>query len=502
MSVLVIDVGTSGLRAAIVNDDSTLGVVCYEEFAPSTPAPGMVEFDAMAMKQAVLRVARTAMASESQTHAAQTRAAQTRAAQIRAIGITNQRASTIAWRKSTGEPLGPAIGWQDLRTIFDCIMAKTNHSISLQPNQTATKAAWMLNNYVSDEAERASEDICIGTVDSWVVSVLTQGAVHATDVSNAAITGLSHSDGQTWNTNVMSILGLHAHQFATIVPSSGFIGHATALDGAPPIMSMVGDQQASLVGQGCISPGKTKITFGTGGMLDVFIGSQPPVRAQRSTGGTFPIVAFSTSTEIFYGAEAIMLSAGTNIEWLRDDMQLVSTAAQTDEIAATCATTEGVVYVPALLGLGTPHWDYGARGTLLGITRGTTRAHIVRAVLEGVAHRGVDLVDAAQVDTGLEITELRIDGGMSRNASFVQALADASGRTVRVSPVTEATTLGAGFLAGVAAGVWNSFEEPCGATQPASIVAPLGNPGVSRQQWGEAISRARSWIPDLSALDF
>lgn len=502
MSVLVIDVGTSGLRAAIVNDDSTLGVVCYEEFAPSTPAPGMVEFDAMAMKQAVLRVARTAMASESQTHAAQTRAAQTRAAQIRAIGITNQRASTIAWRKSTGEPLGPAIGWQDLRTIFDCIMAKTNHSISLQPNQTATKAAWMLNNYVSDEAERASEDICIGTVDSWVVSVLTQGAVHATDVSNAAITGLSHSDGQTWNTNVMSILGLHAHQFATIVPSSGFIGHATALDGAPPIMSMVGDQQASLVGQGCISPGKTKITFGTGGMLDVFIGSQPPVRAQRSTGGTFPIVAFSTSTEIFYGAEAIMLSAGTNIEWLRDDMQLVSTAAQTDEIAATCATTEGVVYVPALLGLGTPHWDYGARGTLLGITRGTTRAHIVRAVLEGVAHRGVDLVDAAQIDTGLEITELRIDGGMSRNASFVQALADASGRTVRVSPVTEATTLGAGFLAGVAAGVWNSFEEPCGATQPASIVAPLGNPGVSRQQWGEAISRARSWIPDLSALDF
>ena len=492
MSVLVIDVGTSGLRAAIVNDDSTLGLVCYEEFAPSTPTPGMVEFDAAAMKQAVLRVARTAMASVSRLHSAQ----------IDAIGITNQRASTIAWRRSTGEPLGPAIGWQDLRTIFDCIMAKTNHSIALQPNQTATKAAWMLNNYVPDEAERASEDICIGTVDSWVVSVLTKGAVHATDVSNAAVTGLSHSDGQSWNTDVMSILGLHAHQFPTILPSSGFIGHATALDGALPIMSMVGDQQASLVGQGCISPGRTKITFGTGGMLDVFIGSQPPARAQRSTGGTFPIVAFSTSTEIFYGAEAIMLSAGTNIEWLRDDMQLVSTAAQTDEIAATCTTTEGVVYVPALLGLGTPHWDYGARGTLLGITRGTTRAHIVRAVLEGVAHRGVDLVDAAQIDTGLEITELRIDGGMSRNATFVQALADASGRTVRVSLVTEATTMGAGFLAGVAAGVWSSLEESCGATQPASIVVPLGNPGVSRQQWGEAISRARSWIPDLSALDF
>ncbi|MSO59517.1 MAG: hypothetical protein EXQ63_04240 [Ilumatobacteraceae bacterium] len=487
MSVLVIDVGTSGLRAAIVNHDSTLGQVCYEEFAPSTPAPGMVEFDATAMKQAVLGVARTALASASQIHA---------------VGITNQRASTIAWRKSTGEPLGPAIGWQDLRTIFDCIMAKTNHSIALQPNQTATKAAWMLNNYITDEAERASEDICIGTVDSWVVSVLTRGTVHATDASNAAVTGLSDSGGQTWNSGVMKILGLHEHQFATIVSSSGFIGNATELDGAPPIMSMVGDQQASLVGQGCISSGKTKITFGTGGMLDVFIGSQPPVRAQRSTGGTFPIVAFSTSQEIFYGAEAIMLSAGTNIEWLRDDMQLVSSAAQTDEVAATCATTEGVVYVPALLGLGTPHWDYGARGTLLGITRGTTRAHVVRAVLEGVAHRGVDLVDAAQVDTGLDVTELRIDGGMSRNATFVQALADASGREVRVSPITEATTLGAGFLAGVAAGVWSSLEEPCNAIEPASIVAPLGNPGVSRQQWAEAISRARSWIPDLSALDF
>ncbi len=487
MAILVIDVGTSGLRAAIINNDATLGLVCHEEFAPSTPAPGMVEFDAQAMKQAVLRVARTVAASVSK---------------VEAVGITNQRASTIAWRKSTSEPLGPAIGWQDLRTVFDCIMTKTNHSVALQPNQTATKAAWMLNNYVSDAAERASEDICIGTVDSWVVSVLTGGVVHATDPSNAAVTGLSNSGGQTWNPDVMNILGLHTHQFATIVPSSGFIGHATELVGAPPIMSMIGDQQASLVGQGCISSGKTKITFGTGGMLDVFIGSQPPKRAERSTGGTFPIVAFSTSTEIFYGAEAIMLSAGTNIEWLRDDMQLVSSAAQTHEVAATCSTAEGVVYVPALLGLGTPHWDYGARGTLLGITRGTTRSHIVRAVLEGVAHRGVDLVDAAQVDTGLDITELRIDGGMSRNATFVQALADASGRKVCVSPVTEATTLGAGFLAGVAAGVWKTLDEPCSAAEPASVIAPLGNPGVSRQQWAEAISRARSWIPDLSALDF
>jgi glycerol kinase len=342
----------------------------------------------------------------------------------------------------------------------------------------------------------------MGTVESWIVWNLTQGKHHVTDHTNAAVTGLTVPTGTAWNQNVIDVLKLHTHQLPRIVDTMGYIGDATDLPGAPPIHAMVGDQQGSLVGQGCISPGMTKITFGTGGMLNVFTGERAPDSARRNEGGTFPIVAFSNNGALSYATEAIMLSAGTNIEWLRDDMGLISSSSESHDIASQCDSTEGVAYVPALLGLGTPFWDYGARGSIFGITRGTTRAHIVRAVLEGVAHRGVDLVDAAEKDSGLPITELRIDGGMSRNPTFVQSLANASGRPVRVSPITEATTLGAGFLAGTAAGQWSHLEEATNAISGATLVTPLGTPGISRQQWGEAVSRSRSWIPDLSALDF
>jgi glycerol kinase len=237
-------------------------------------------------------------------------------------------------------------------------------------------------------------------------------------------------------------------------------------------------------------------------MLNTFVGSNAPTAAQRSAAGTFPIVAYSDSHGLRYGTEAIMLAAGTNIEWLRDDMGLIASAKDSHDIASQVDTSDGVVYVPALLGLGTPHWDYGARGAFFGITRGSTRAHLVRAVLEGIAHRGVDLIDASEKDSGLPIPEVRIDGGMSRNPTFVQALADASGRTVRVSPLTEATTLGAGFLAGVGIGQWSHLAEAAESISGAQIYEPLGTPGVSRQQWSEAVSRTTSWIPDLSALDF
>ena len=486
MRTLVIDVGTSGLRAAIVHDDASVTDLHHEEFVASTPAPGMVEFDAEAMWKAVLRVAVKAMNGTP----------------VDAVGITNQRASTIGWRRSTGMPIGPAIGWQDLRTVGDCIMARINHGFALAPNQSATKIAWMLNNHLADDAARSDDDILFGTVDSWLTWKLTGGAAHVIDHTNAAVTGLTVADGSEWNATVLGALGVHAHQLPVIVPTSGHIANASELPGAPPITALVGDQQASLVGQGCITPGSAKITFGTGGMLDMFVGPDAPANARRGAGGTFPIVAYSTPSGHFYGVEGIMLSAGTNVEWLRDDMGLISTPEESDSIAAGVASTDGVVYVPALLGLGTPHWDYGARGALFGITRGTTRAHIVRAVLEGIAHRGVDLLDAAEADTGIRVPTVNIDGGMSRNTTFVQALADAAGRPVTVSPVTEATTLGAGLLAGTAVGQWPDLVEACSRIGGFRTVTPLGAPGVSRQQWGEAVSRARAWIPDLSALDF
>lgn len=481
LSILVIDVGTSGLRAGIVRQDGAITNLNYEPFAPSTPFAGLVEFDAVAMREAVLRVANKSLLASGP---------------VDAVGITNQRASTIVWDSTTGLPIGPALGWQDLRTVMECITARAEHGFVLAPNQSATKAAWMLKNYAVDDRR----NIRIGTVDTWIAFVLSKGELHVTDTSNAAVTGLLSPDTLQWSPRALELMQIDIEMLPRVVTTSGVVGNATALPGAPPIASLVGDQQASLIGQGCITPGSTKITFGTGGMLDVFTGTRPSISGQRGAHGTFPIVAYSDASGVQWGAEAIMLSAGTNIEWLRDDIQLIDSAEQSELVASQVETSDGVVYVPALFGLGTPHWDYGARGALFGITRGTNRGHIVRAVLEGIAHRGADLVDAAVGDTGMAINALRIDGGMSRNQVFVQALANASQRPIEVSPVTEATTLGAGFLAGVAVGTWTSLAQAVTTWKPAKIVEP--NEVLDRGQWQHAVAKARGWIPALSSLDF
>ncbi len=237
---------------------------------------------------------------------------------------------------------------------------------------------------------------------------------------------------------------------------------------------MAGDQQASLIGQGCTRPGLAKVTFGTGGMLDCCVGDRRPEFARRGRPGTFPIAAWQRRGRITWGVEAIMLSAGSCVEWLRDDLGIIADAAESDAVAASCDDTGDVWFVPALLGMGTPVWDFGARGTFVGITRGTGRPEMVRAVLEGIAHRGADLLEAAESDTGLAIPALRVDGGMSANTTFVTALADAVGRPVEVSPVLEATTLGAAYLAGMALGVWADEEEVAEAWTPAHVVEPGG----------------------------
>ncbi|HEX6418469.1 MAG TPA: FGGY-family carbohydrate kinase, partial [Acidimicrobiales bacterium] len=275
---------------------------------------------------------------------------------------------------------------------------------------------------------------------------------------------------------------------------------ASALAGAPPIAALAGDQQASLVGQGCVRPGLAKVTFGTGGMLDVCVGPDRPAFARQGGHGTFPIVAWRRHGATTWGVEAIMLAAGANVEWLRDDLGIIDTVERSHEVAAACETTDGVVYVPALLGLGTPRWDYGARGTLLGITRGTGRPQLVRAVLEGVAQRAADLVEATEADTGLAIPRLRVDGGMSDNPTFVQAVADATQRPVEVSPEREATTLGAGFLAGLAAGTWSGWDELAATWRPRAVVEPARE--LDRDRWREAVERSAGWEPDLSAITF
>jgi len=510
-SILVIDVGTSGLRAGIVRDDARIDALHYREFAPRTPFPGLVEFDAAELAQHVLDVARAALEVGGP---------------VAAVGITNQRASTIVWDRRTGQPLGPALGWQDLRTVNECIVARSEHGLALAPNQTATKAASILASAIGnrDAISSRAHDVCIGTVDSWIVWTLTRGAMHVTDHSNAAVTGLCEitaSSDPMWHERACSALGIPIDMLANIVTSSGVIGEASALPGSPVIASIVGDQQASLLGQSCVRPNMVKSTFGTGGMMNVCLDGRAPADSARTTNGTFPIVAWSrnsastSSTEIVWGAEAIMLSAGTNIEWLRDDLALIASASESHDVAQGCPTTEGVVFVPALLGLGTPRWDYGARGTLLGLTRGSTRSHVVRAVLEGIAHRGADLLESLTRDhpsldraeirnAEIRNAEIRIDGGMSRNPTFVQSLADATGRTISVSPVTEATTLGAAYLAGLAVGTWSDLDDIEALWSPMVSVDP--DPSIDRdekrREWAKAVTRAAEWIPDLSALDF
>lgn len=480
MSVLVVDVGTSGVRAAIVRDDGTVTDSHHVPVLPRSPMPGLVEFDAQEMATAVRGVASAALELGGP---------------VQAVGIANQRASTIVWDRRTGEPVGPGIGWQDLRTVGECLVLQ-GQGISLAPNLSATKIAALL----APIPESEHSHLCFGTVDSWVAWTLSNGALHVTDPTNAALTGLRSTHDDTWDQKVLDALHIPADILPTVVDTSGVCGELSALAGSPTLGALAGDQQASLIGQGCVEPGQAKITFGTGGMLDLCTGTQPPTVTKRGEAGTFPIVTRSKGGNKHWGLEAVMLAAGTNVEWLRDDLGIITSAAESDEVAASCTTTDGVVYVPALLGLGTPWWDYGARGTLLGVTRGTGRPELVRAVLEGIAQRGADLLDAAQRDSGLTIDELRVDGGMSDNTTFLQALANATARPIAVSPEREATTLGAGYFAGIAAGVWRDEVETAGLFAPRCTVEPTDV--LDRKRWKQAVEKAKGWYPELSGLDF
>lgn len=478
--ILVVDVGTSSLRAAVVGPDGHVGHVHHRPLLPDSPAPGLVEFDGALMAATVLELARAAAAEGGP---------------ITAVGITNQRASTLLWDRATGEPVAPGLGWQDLRTI-GTVLELSGEGIHVAPNLSATKAHAIWDAVDPDR----SRDLCIGTVDSWVAWTLSGGGLHVTDPTNAALTGLRTPDQSAWDQRVLDRLRLPAEALPRVVDSVGVIGEATALDGAPPIAGMAGDQQASLAGQGCFRRGQAKATFGTGGMLDVLLGADRPAFERRGPAGGFPIVTWGRDGALTWGVEAAMLSAGTSVEWLRDDLGILADAAESDAVAAACDDSEGVWFVPALLGLGAPRWDYGARGTLLGVSRGSGRPQIVRAVLEGVAHRGADLLAAAEADGEVAIEALRVDGGMSDNATFVQALADATQRRIEVSPEREATTLGAAYLAGLATGVWADTDELAGLWSPRAVVEPART--LDRERWAEAVRRAERWIPELSGLDF
>ena len=498
-AVLVVDVGSSSVRAGIVRPNGTVEHVRHAALATSAPAPGLAELDGAHLAAAVVELATGVLAERGP---------------VAAVGIATQRATALVWDRRTGAPVAPAIGWQDLRTVVACLVLQAD-GIRLAPNMSATKIAAILDAVDPDRARAEAGELCAGTVDSWVAWVLAGGpegaggGLHVTDATNAAVTGMlaagDASRWDTWDPRVLAALRIPEPVLPSVVDSCGVLGEASALPGSPPICALIGDQQASLVGQGCTRPGLAKATFGTGGMLDLCTGAEAPVHAARQASGTFPIVAWRRGGELTWGSEAIMLTAGACVDWLRDDLGLVASAAETEALAAQRETTGGVWFVPALMGMGTPVWDFGARGALVGLTLGSGRAEIARAVLEGVAHRGADLLEAAEADSEKTVPTLRVDGGMSANGVFVRALANACLRPVELSAEREATTLGAGLLAGVAVGVVSGTDEIADSYRPRAVVEPTLTETAHRElraRWLEARERAVHTIPELSGIDF
>jgi glycerol kinase len=490
ISILVIDVGSSAVRAGVVRPDGVVEARHEVGISPDRPFPGLVELDGAALAEAVLGAAQATLAEVGE---------------VSGVGVTNQRGTTIVWDATTGAPIGPALSWQDLRTAGTCLELQAE-GLRLAPNESATKLGWLLDTYDPSR----SRDLRFGTIDTWVTWQLTGGRAHVTDPSNAAVSGLLPTEdvlagksGLMWDQERLDRFRVPEGCMPTLVASSGALAEATALAGSPPIYSLVGDQQASLIGQGCVQPGQAKATFGTGAFLDVNIGGSPPPfgpHGKSGERGCFPIIAWERDGLLTWGVEAVMLSAGTALSWLVEDLGILSSPAESAEVAGGCTDTGDVFFVPALIGLGTPNWDFGARSLLIGMTSGTGRPEVVRAVLRGIAQRGADLLEAAEVDAGQIVARLRVDGGMAANPVFVQELADACQRPIEVATETEATSLGAGFLAGLAAGVWSSYEDVAALAQPRSVVEPAREDRRSR--WKDALSRSERWIPDLSALKF
>lgn len=534
MSVLVIDAGTSSLRVAGVSESGEILARRSVPSHPDRPADGLAELDAQMLAAAALEMAADVL--DEMRSAGR---------EAQAIGIANQRATTILWDKGTGLPVGPALSWQDLRTLGDCLVLQAE-GLRLAPNESATKLAWLLGQVASttsgagnsstastantantsqtanaanipNAANTAATDhiagtspaagianLRFGTLDAWLVWQLTQGTCHVTDHTNAGLTGLMLPEGSGWDMTTAEHLGIPAEVLPQIVPSVGVVGEATALPGSLPIAALLGDQQSSLAGLGCLTEGTGKATFGTGTAVDICLGYRRAEFERRGENGTFPIICRTeislSEAAITWGVEALDLSAGTNVAWLGEQWGLFKNPADSEALAASCESTDGVVFVPALEGLGAPQWDFGARGTFLGLTRGTEACHMARAVLEGVAYRGAELLKAAEVDGKTRLKSLRIDGGMSRNKVFAQALANAAERPIEIAKDPEATSLGAAYLAGYATGIWQSLEEIARLSQPAQIIDPTAPPDWNR--WQAAITQSLRWEESLSEISF
>jgi glycerol kinase len=492
--VVAVDQGTTGSTVLVFDRQGRVVGRAYSEFRQHYPRPGWVEHDPEEIWRVTLRVLRQAC-----------RRARVRARDVVALGITNQRETTVLWDRQTGKPVERAIVWQDRRTAPACEemrargleeVFRRKTGLVLDPYFSGTKLRWLLEN-VPGAAERARRgELAFGTIDSWLVWKLTGGAVHATDPTNASRTLLYDIHAGTWDEELCGLLDVPASVLPEVRPSSGELAATErAILGAPvPIAGIAGDQQSALFGQGCVERGMAKNTYGTGCFLLLNTGAD----AVTSRHGLLTTVACDAHGGRAYALEGSVFIAGAAIQWLRDGLALVRKAAESERLAKSVDSTLGVYLVPAFVGLGAPHWDADARGALLGLTRGVTRAHVVRAALESLAYQTRDVVDAMAADAGEPLRALRVDGGAAANGFLMQFQADVLGVPIDRPRVVETTAMGAAFLAGLATGFWKSQADLERARRIDRRFTPRMN-GETRDAlyrgWQEAVARVRTVRP-------
>jgi len=469
-----------------VGDSPT--VAAYREFTQHYPEPGWVEHNATEIWSAVVDTLNDVIAEVGRDRVA-------------AIGITNQRETVVAWNRSTGVPYGHAIVWQDRRTAHRCDeleadghlpLVRERTGLVLDPYFSGTKFAWMLEH----RDIPVDDDLALGTIDAWIIWNLTGGEVFATDVTNASRTMLCDIRSRTWDQELCDLLGVPITALPEIVPSSGRIGLTSASGGVPeaiPVSGVAGDQQAALFGQACVTPGMAKNTYGTGSFVLLNVGAECP----PPTEGMLTTVAWTLADgTTHYALEGAIFVTGAAIQWLRDGINIIDDAAETGPLAESVVDTGGVYMVPAFAGLGSPYWDPYARGAIVGMTRGTGRAEITRAVVESMAYQVRDVIDAMVAASGTPIVDLRVDGGASVMNLLCQFQADQLGVTVQRPVDQETTALGAAFLAGLAEGIWTSTDDIAAAWTLEAEFAPAADRTVAdalHAQWLRAVERSRAW---------
>lgn len=496
--VLSIDAGTTGITVLIFDQQGRIQGRAYSEFTQHYPRPGWVEHDPNEIWSVTQKVVATALHE-----------AHLDPANLAAIGITNQRETVVMWDRRTGEPVAKAIVWQDRRTTPLCEALKARGleetfrhrtGLVIDPYFSGTKVKWLLDHVDGLRQRAEASEIAFGTIDSWLVWKLTGGKNHVTDYSNASRTLLYNIHDLQWDEEILQMLQIPPALLPQVKPSSYVYGETVPQafpgSGGIPIAGIAGDQQAALFGQACYGEGLAKNTYGTGSFVLMNTGKEAIFSQEK----LLTTIAWGIGDDpVEYALEGAIFITGAGIQWLRDGLGIISHASETEALARSVETNEGVYFVPALVGLGAPHWDPYARGTLLGITRGTTKAHLARAVLESMGYQTRDVVEAMERDSGIPLKVLRCDGGASVNRFLMQFQADILGVAVEVPEITETTALGAAYLAGLATGFWHSREELDSQWQLAHRYEPT-LPESERMglyhQWQRAVERAKGWAQE------